>query len=299
MQRCQGAGEDLVDGGLQPGVGVAGDQLDPDQPRGRPDRAQELGPERLGLGLADIDDRIPRAGRTRARIGVHQALYGNAARLRGPSRPSASTTGTGSGPPTATSGDWHLLTEASHMADLVLGVRRRPGAARPGARPPASDAADVEPPGRRPPGPAPSADAARGSSAGSSLSKARIGSSISPAGCPHRLGRYPLRWATSVRSRSQGRRRLGPDLGLHHLPHHHGPCRPSRISRLLVQDHLLDLAQSSSSRDRPSLAPPSSNRTVKSTIPQRQEWRNHDGNRTAVRFPPDRFPSGQSYATLV
>src|SRR5688500_2312900 len=49
-----GAAEDLRDRRLQPGVRVGDGQLDADQSAG--DQApEELGPERLRLGLADVD----------------------------------------------------------------------------------------------------------------------------------------------------------------------------------------------------------------------------------------------------
>jgi hypothetical protein len=49
-----GAPEDLGDRGLQAAVGVGDGQLDADQ--AAPDEpSKESGPERLGLGLADID----------------------------------------------------------------------------------------------------------------------------------------------------------------------------------------------------------------------------------------------------
>ena len=54
MQRCQAQPEDLGDRRLQPGVRVADGELHADQAAG--DQAsEELGPERLGLGLADVD----------------------------------------------------------------------------------------------------------------------------------------------------------------------------------------------------------------------------------------------------
>ena len=54
MQRCQAAAEDLRDRGLQPGVRVADGELHADQAAGD-EAAEELGPERFGLGLADVD----------------------------------------------------------------------------------------------------------------------------------------------------------------------------------------------------------------------------------------------------
>jgi hypothetical protein len=49
-----GAAEDLGDRGLQPGVRVTDGELHADQPAGD-QAAQELRPERFGLGLADVD----------------------------------------------------------------------------------------------------------------------------------------------------------------------------------------------------------------------------------------------------
>ena len=48
------AAQDLGDRGLQASVGVGDRQLDADQPA-RDEPAQKVGPERLGLGLADVD----------------------------------------------------------------------------------------------------------------------------------------------------------------------------------------------------------------------------------------------------
>ena len=49
-----GAAEDLRDRGLQAGVGVGDRQLDTDQ-AALDEASEEVGPERLGLGLADVD----------------------------------------------------------------------------------------------------------------------------------------------------------------------------------------------------------------------------------------------------
>ena len=49
-----GAAEDLRDRGLQAGVRVGDRQLYADQPA-RDQPAEEVGPERLRLGLADVD----------------------------------------------------------------------------------------------------------------------------------------------------------------------------------------------------------------------------------------------------
>ena len=61
-----GAAEDLRDRGLQAGVRVGDGQLDADQ-AALDQASEEVGPERLGLGLADIDARGSRAARSRAR----------------------------------------------------------------------------------------------------------------------------------------------------------------------------------------------------------------------------------------
>ena len=52
-QRCQVALQHLGDGGLDALMGVGDDQLDAAQAAAR-ELAQELGPERLGLGRADV-----------------------------------------------------------------------------------------------------------------------------------------------------------------------------------------------------------------------------------------------------
>ena len=62
MQRCQGAAEHLGDRRLQAGVGVGDGQLHAGQAAGD-QAAQELAPERLGLGLADVEaDHLAPAG---------------------------------------------------------------------------------------------------------------------------------------------------------------------------------------------------------------------------------------------
>ena len=58
-----GAAEDLRDRGLQAGVGVGDRELDADQ-AARDQASEELGPERLGLGLPDLD-REDLGGRSR------------------------------------------------------------------------------------------------------------------------------------------------------------------------------------------------------------------------------------------
>ena len=68
-----GAAEDLGDRGLQAGVGVGDGELDADQ-AARDQAREELGPERLGLGLADIDaEDLAPAGLVHA-VGDHQRL---------------------------------------------------------------------------------------------------------------------------------------------------------------------------------------------------------------------------------
>ena len=54
MQRCHGDPRTLAIAGLQARVRVADRQLHADQASGD-ERAQELRPERLGLGLADVE----------------------------------------------------------------------------------------------------------------------------------------------------------------------------------------------------------------------------------------------------
>jgi hypothetical protein len=68
-----GAAEDLRDRCLQAGVGVADSELDADQ-AALDQRAQELGPERLGLGLADVDREDLAAARLVDAVGDHQRL---------------------------------------------------------------------------------------------------------------------------------------------------------------------------------------------------------------------------------
>ena len=73
-----GAAEDLGDRGLQAGVRVADGELDADQ-AALDEAAEEVGPERLGLGLADIDrEDLAPAGLMDA-VGDHQRLVDHAA----------------------------------------------------------------------------------------------------------------------------------------------------------------------------------------------------------------------------
>ena len=69
-----GAPEDLRDRSFQPGMRVTDGELHADQAAGDK-AAEELGPERLGLGLADVDreDLAPPALRPRAHHGRRQA----------------------------------------------------------------------------------------------------------------------------------------------------------------------------------------------------------------------------------
>jgi hypothetical protein len=68
-----GAAKHLGDCGLQAGVGVGDAQLDAVQATS-PQRAQKLAPERLGLGLADVQaEHLPAAGLLHA-VGDHQRL---------------------------------------------------------------------------------------------------------------------------------------------------------------------------------------------------------------------------------
>ena len=72
------AAQDLRDRRLQPGVGVGDRELDADQPA-RDEASEELGPERLGLGLADIDrEDLAPAGLMDA-VRDHQRLVDHAA----------------------------------------------------------------------------------------------------------------------------------------------------------------------------------------------------------------------------
>ena len=78
MQRCQAQPEDLRDRGLQAGVGVGDGELDADQ-AALDQAAQERRPERLGLGLADIDGQdLAPAGLVHA-MRDHQRLVDHAA----------------------------------------------------------------------------------------------------------------------------------------------------------------------------------------------------------------------------
>src|SRR3954451_208587 len=62
VQRCHGAPEDLCQRGLQPRMRVTDRELDADQ-AARDERPQELAPERLGLGLSDVQtDDLPPPG---------------------------------------------------------------------------------------------------------------------------------------------------------------------------------------------------------------------------------------------
>ena len=73
-----GAAEDLRDRRLEPGVGVGDRELDADEPAG--DQApEELGPERLRLGLADIDREDLAAAALVDAVGDHQRLVDHAA----------------------------------------------------------------------------------------------------------------------------------------------------------------------------------------------------------------------------
>ena len=68
-----GAAQEAGDRGLEPLVGVGDDQLHAAQ-AARDQRAQEVGPERLGLGLADVDaEDLAPAGLVHA-VGDHHAL---------------------------------------------------------------------------------------------------------------------------------------------------------------------------------------------------------------------------------
>jgi hypothetical protein len=78
-----GAAKDLADGGVEAGVGVGDDQLHPLQPAS-PQRPQEATPERLGLGLPNVQaDNLPAAGLRHA-VGDHQGLVADPARLPDP-----------------------------------------------------------------------------------------------------------------------------------------------------------------------------------------------------------------------
>jgi hypothetical protein len=83
VHRCQaqpGTTQDLADRLAQPVVGVGDAQPDPGQPAGA-QAAQELAPERAGLGLADVQaDDLAAAGLVHA-IGDHQRLLAHPAGL--------------------------------------------------------------------------------------------------------------------------------------------------------------------------------------------------------------------------
>ena len=73
MQRCQGQPSTCADRLLQPGVGVGDDQLHAGQ-AALDQAAQEAAPERLGLGLADVEaDHLAVAGLVHG-VGEHQRL---------------------------------------------------------------------------------------------------------------------------------------------------------------------------------------------------------------------------------
>ena len=77
------AAKHLRDGGLQAGVRIGDAQLDAVQAMG-PQRPQELPPERLGLGLADVDaDDLTAASLVDA-VGDHQGLVADPTRLPHP-----------------------------------------------------------------------------------------------------------------------------------------------------------------------------------------------------------------------
>ena len=80
MQRCQGAAEHLGDRGPQALVGVGDAELRPGEAAG-PEAAQELAPEGLGLGLADVDADDLAAPRLVDAVGDHQRLVAHAAGL--------------------------------------------------------------------------------------------------------------------------------------------------------------------------------------------------------------------------
>ncbi len=69
-----GAAQDLRDRGLQTRVRVADGELDTDQPA-LDQAAQERGPERLGLGLADVDGEISRRPVSWTPCAITSALF--------------------------------------------------------------------------------------------------------------------------------------------------------------------------------------------------------------------------------
>ena len=164
VQRCQGHAEHPGDRGLEPLVGVGDDELHADQ-AARHQRAQELGPERLRLGLADVDaEDLAAPGLVHA-VGDHDTPCARRGRRRAPSRPWRPATGTGSSP------SKRALTERPHLL-VQLGadprhLRARDPAAR--ATPPAGRRGGSRPrthrPAARPPAaPVRSAGAAPGTS---------------------------------------------------------------------------------------------------------------------------------------
>ena len=78
-----GAAEHLGDGGLEAGVGVGDDQLHPLQPASA-ERAQERPPERLGLGLTNIQADHLTPARLLHAVGDHQRLVAYPTRLADP-----------------------------------------------------------------------------------------------------------------------------------------------------------------------------------------------------------------------
>ena len=78
MQRCQAQPSTLAIAVLEPGVGVRDGELHPGQ-AARDQAPKEVGPERLGLGLADIDrEDLAAAGLVHA-MGDDQRLRHDAA----------------------------------------------------------------------------------------------------------------------------------------------------------------------------------------------------------------------------
>ena len=83
MHRCHGQPSTLAIACFEALVGVRDAQPDARQPAGA-QAAQELAPERLGLGLTDVDaDDLPAAGLVHA-IGDHQRLVAHPAGLADP-----------------------------------------------------------------------------------------------------------------------------------------------------------------------------------------------------------------------
>jgi hypothetical protein len=82
VQRCQGQPNTLAIAVVSP-VGVGDHQLHPIQPAGA-ERPQEAAPERLGLGLPDVQtDHLSPAGLVHA-VGDHQRLVAHPTRLADP-----------------------------------------------------------------------------------------------------------------------------------------------------------------------------------------------------------------------